>query len=192
MGKSAHEAEGYYCKRGRSKSSQLSWNNARRERGAFSRWTEFAPAKVVVSRDRQFHRGNDPRAASVDEFRGAYHYAVNNTLPSSNWALQSLLHAVIETNPDALTIASTLDAERQSGQLRGPGIPILVKDKLATADQMHNSGIPCARRQQRSGITLERESRSFNDLAAHCYESDLSKVIEDSEAALWGLSAVSH
>src|SRR6266446_7027635 len=52
-----------------------------------------------------------------------------------------LLHAVIETNPDALAIASSLDAERQSGQLRGPlhGIPILVKDNLATADQMQTT-----------------------------------------------------
>src|SRR5207249_425977 len=52
-----------------------------------------------------------------------------------------LLHAVIETNPDALAIAATLDAERQSGQLRGPlhGIPILVKDNLATADKMQTT-----------------------------------------------------
>ena len=52
-----------------------------------------------------------------------------------------LLHAVIETNPDALTIASELDTERQSGHLRGPlhGIPILVKDNLATADKMQTT-----------------------------------------------------
>src|SRR6266478_5448970 len=52
-----------------------------------------------------------------------------------------LLHAVIETNPDALTIASELDTERQSGDLRGPlhGIPILVKDNLATADKMQTT-----------------------------------------------------
>jgi amidase len=52
-----------------------------------------------------------------------------------------LLHAVIETNPDALTIAAALDAERQSGRLRGPlhGIPILVKDNLATADKMQTT-----------------------------------------------------
>jgi amidase len=52
-----------------------------------------------------------------------------------------LLHAVIETNPDALTIAAALDTERQSGRLRGPlhGIPILVKDNLATADKMQTT-----------------------------------------------------
>jgi amidase len=52
-----------------------------------------------------------------------------------------LLHAVIETNPDALAIAKKLDTERHSGHLRGPlhGIPILVKDNLATADKMQTT-----------------------------------------------------
>ena len=52
-----------------------------------------------------------------------------------------LLHAVIETNPDALAIAKKLDTERHSGRLRGPlhGIPILVKDNLATADKMQTT-----------------------------------------------------
>src|SRR5262245_30647397 len=44
--------------------------------------------------------------------------------------LNSLLQAVIETNPQAVSIAVALDAERRRGTLRGPlhGIPILVKD----------------------------------------------------------------
>jgi amidase len=48
------------------------------------------------------------------------------------------LHSVIEMNPDALAIADQLDAERRSGRVRGPlhGIPILVKDNIATADRM--------------------------------------------------------
>jgi amidase len=52
-----------------------------------------------------------------------------------------LLHAVIETNPDALAIAAERDAERDSGNLRGPlhGIPVLVKDNLATADKMETT-----------------------------------------------------
>jgi amidase len=52
-----------------------------------------------------------------------------------------LLHAVIETNPDALAIAKNLDTERHAGHLRGPlhGIPVLVKDNLATADQMQTT-----------------------------------------------------
>jgi amidase len=48
------------------------------------------------------------------------------------------LHSVIEVNPDALDIAHRLDAERKSGHLRGPlhGVPVLLKDNIATADRM--------------------------------------------------------
>src|SRR5262249_47354849 len=48
------------------------------------------------------------------------------------------LHSVIETNPDALAIAETLDGERRAGRTRGPlhGIPVLIKDNIATADRM--------------------------------------------------------
>ncbi|HEU0163697.1 MAG TPA: amidase family protein, partial [Thermomicrobiales bacterium] len=50
----------------------------------------------------------------------------------------TVLHAVIETNPDALAIAKTLDEELQAGESRGPlhGIPVMVKDVFASGDQM--------------------------------------------------------
>jgi len=53
-------------------------------------------------------------------------------------ALDPKLHAVLETNPDALAIADRLDGERKAGHLRGPlhGIPVLVKDNIATGDKM--------------------------------------------------------
>jgi amidase len=48
------------------------------------------------------------------------------------------LRSVLETNPDALAIADQLDAERKARGPRGPlhGIPILLKDNIATADKM--------------------------------------------------------
>jgi amidase len=48
------------------------------------------------------------------------------------------LRHVIETNPDALTIADGLDAERKGGRTRGAlhGIPVLVKDNVDTADRL--------------------------------------------------------
>src|SRR5262249_29062884 len=44
------------------------------------------------------------------------------------------LRAVIEINPDALTLADQLDRERPRGPLHG--IPILIKDNIDTADKM--------------------------------------------------------
>jgi amidase len=48
------------------------------------------------------------------------------------------LNAVIEVNPDALTIANALDNERKKGKVRGPmhGIPVLIKDNIDTGDKM--------------------------------------------------------
>jgi amidase len=51
------------------------------------------------------------------------------------------LNAVIELNPDALAAADACDAERRAGQVRGPlhGIPVLIKDNIATADRMQTT-----------------------------------------------------
>ncbi|KAI1769724.1 glutamyl-tRNA amidotransferase subunit A [Hypoxylon cercidicola] len=51
------------------------------------------------------------------------------------------LNPVIETNPDALAIAAELDAERSAGIIRGPlhGIPILIKENIATNDKMNTT-----------------------------------------------------
>jgi amidase len=48
------------------------------------------------------------------------------------------VNSVIETNPDALAIAESLDKERKEKGPRGPlhGIPVLVKDNIDTADKM--------------------------------------------------------
>ena len=48
------------------------------------------------------------------------------------------LRAVLEVNPDALSIADSLDEERKTKGARGPmhGIPVLIKDNIDTADRM--------------------------------------------------------
>ena len=50
------------------------------------------------------------------------------------------LEAVIETNPDALAIAESLDADRARDKSKGCGllwgVPVLVKDSMATKDKM--------------------------------------------------------
>ncbi|MCJ1312529.1 hypothetical protein MMC25_006203 [Agyrium rufum] len=52
-----------------------------------------------------------------------------------------LVHAVSEINPDALQIARGLDLERSQGKVRSMlhGIPILIKDNIATGDEMNNT-----------------------------------------------------
>src|SRR3989442_15415452 len=54
------------------------------------------------------------------------------------------LNAVLEVNPQAGEIAESLDRERASGGIRGPlhGIPVLLKDNIATADRLHTSAGP--------------------------------------------------
>src|SRR5258707_11192215 len=56
-------------------------------------------------------------------------------------ALNPTLHAVIETNPNAVSIAVGLDNERRAGHVRGPlhGIPVLVKDNIATLDNLQTT-----------------------------------------------------
>jgi amidase len=56
-------------------------------------------------------------------------------------ALNPLLAAVIQTNPNAIAIAARLDNERRAGNVRGPlhGIPVLLKDNIATDDNLQTT-----------------------------------------------------
>ena len=51
------------------------------------------------------------------------------------------INSIIELNPDALAIAAALDKERKVKGPRGPmhGIPVLIKDNIATADKMQTT-----------------------------------------------------
>ncbi|KAL7942794.1 amidase signature enzyme [Trichoderma barbatum] len=66
------------------------------------------------------------------------------------------VHAVVETNPDALNIAKSLDEDRASGSLRGPlhGIPVLIKNNIATLDKMDTT----AGSQLLIGATVPRDA----------------------------------
>jgi amidase len=48
------------------------------------------------------------------------------------------VNAIIELNPDAISIAGALDEERKAKGARGPlhGVPVLIKDNIDTADRM--------------------------------------------------------
>ena len=51
------------------------------------------------------------------------------------------LNAIIEINPDAVSIAKEMDNERKNGKNRGTlhGIPVLIKDNIDTADKMQTT-----------------------------------------------------
>lgn len=51
------------------------------------------------------------------------------------------INSVLQLNPDALAIAEALDQERKTKGPRGPlhGIPMLLKDNIATADRMQTT-----------------------------------------------------
>jgi len=51
------------------------------------------------------------------------------------------LHSVSELDPDAIEVARRLDLERAQGDVRGPmhGIPILLKDNIATRGALHTT-----------------------------------------------------
>ncbi|MCJ1412760.1 hypothetical protein MMC19_006858 [Ptychographa xylographoides] len=70
--------------------------------------------------------------------------------------VNSTLNVVTEINPDALSIAAELDAERANGTIRGPlhGLPILIKGNIGTADKMNTTAGSFAL----LGATLPRDS----------------------------------
>src|SRR5438046_5871688 len=78
--------------------------------------------------------------------------------------LDPKLHAVLETNPDALVVADRLDGERKAGHVRGPlhGIPILVKDNIATVDRMMTTAGSLAL----AGVTPPRDAPLVGRLRA--------------------------
>ena len=55
--------------------------------------------------------------------------------------VNSVLNVVTELNPDALSIAAALDAERAEGTIRSTlhGLPMLIKNNIATMDKMNNT-----------------------------------------------------
>ena len=92
--------------------------------------TPFALEEATIAALQQRMQSGQDTARSIAEQYLARIDALDRRGPS--------LHSIIETNPDALTIADRLDAERRGGRTRGPmhGIPVLIKDNIATADRM--------------------------------------------------------
>jgi amidase len=84
---------------------------------------------TIAGLQQRMQQGQDTSRSIVDKYLARIE-AVDRTGPS--------LRSVIEVNPDARTIADQLDAERKARGPRGPlhGVPVLIKDNIATADRM--------------------------------------------------------
>ena len=67
--------------------------------------------------------------------------ALTGVLPGPDPPAQPGLHAVIETNPDAVRDAVASDATPRPHDARGPleGIPVLLKDNVGTGDREHTT-----------------------------------------------------
>jgi len=76
----------------------------------------------------------------------------------------SALNAVTEINPDAISIAEALDVERENGNVRSAlhGVPILIKNNIATMDKMNNT----AGSYSLLGATVPRDSTVVAKLRA--------------------------
>jgi len=88
-----------------------------------------------------------------------------------------MLNAVIEINPDAMSIAKAMDNERKSGKTRGPlhGIPVLIKDNIDTADKMQTTA---------GSLALE------GHIAAN--DSFVAKKLRDAGAVIMGKTNLSE
>ena len=84
---------------------------------------------TIADLSARMRSGRDTAVSIVSKYLARIH-AMDKQGPTIN--------AIIELNPDALSIARALDAERKQKGPRGPlhGIPILIKDNIDTGDRM--------------------------------------------------------
>ena len=117
---------------GRQRRPRLGYAPARDPASAATPSPGFELDKLTVSQLRTTLESGERTARSIAELYLRRADEIDQSGPG--------LHAIIERNPDALTIAQALDAERQGAGPRGPlhGIPVLIKDNIDTADRMHD------------------------------------------------------
>ncbi|MGH3089875.1 MAG: amidase [Rubrobacteraceae bacterium] len=90
----------------------------------------FELAEMTISRMREEMRSGTLTSADLVRLYSERVSVIDGQGPAMN--------SVLEINPEAAEIASTLDGERDLGRERGPlhGVPVFVKDNIDTADSM--------------------------------------------------------
>ena len=122
------------------------------------------------------------------------------------------LRSILQINPDTAVLAAALDGERRGGKLRGPlhGIPLVIKDCIATGDRMPTTmgslalaGIRASRdaalvtRLREAGAVVLGKSnltewcngRSFNSIAGWSAVGGLTRNPHDLERVCGGSSS---
>ncbi|HEY2153486.1 MAG TPA: amidase [Vicinamibacterales bacterium] len=128
----------------------LSWPSAQApssSRGGSPRPASDLEEATVADLQQRMQSGQETARSLVEKYTARIE-AIDRGGPS--------LHSVIELNPEALAIADSLDAERKSRGPRGPlhGIPVLLKDNIATSDRMMTTAGSTAL----AGITPPRDA----------------------------------
>ena len=92
--------------------------------------TDFVLNEITIAALQQKMQSGEYSSQSITDLYLKRIEAIDKNGPAIN--------AVIEVNPDALSIAAEMDKERKAGKTRGPlhGIPVLIKDNINTGDKM--------------------------------------------------------
>ncbi len=109
--------------------------------------SQLASAKTNNGDAEIFKQDVDLNEVTIDELQQKMQSGDMTSKSITQWYLKRIedidkagpkINSVIEINPDAVAIASTMDAERKAGKVRGPmhGIPVLIKDNIDTGDKM--------------------------------------------------------
>lgn len=92
--------------------------------------TDFALNEITIDALQQKMQSGEYTSQSITDMYLRRINAIDKNGP--------VINAIIELNPDALSIAMEMDKERKAGKIRGSlhGIPVLIKDNIDTAGKM--------------------------------------------------------
>ena len=120
------------------------------QRRTFLQWSAAGAATLLLPRVASAAKKFSVIDASVADLQGALTSGRLTAVKLTELYLARIaaydrrgpkINSIIELNPEALVVAAASDAARRAGNVVGPlhGIPVLIKDNIATADKMSTS-----------------------------------------------------